>query len=75
MQPSTSQPGTAASLAARVSQFLFLVTLLLLIGNFAIYVHYAVGLMRFPFSSILGWRTICARNGMAKSDYQTTAGC
>lgn len=49
MQPSTSQHGTAASLAARVSQFLFLVTLLLLIGHFAIYVHYAVGLMRFPF--------------------------
>lgn len=33
----------------RISQILLIVALLLLIGHFLLYVHYAVGLMRFPF--------------------------
>ncbi|MBN1562370.1 MAG: hypothetical protein JXA10_00915 [Anaerolineae bacterium] len=45
----TNQTISIQKIAQRMSQIVLILALLLLIGHFLIYLHYAIGLMRFPF--------------------------
>jgi hypothetical protein len=45
----TNQMSSMQTMLRRFSQLILALALLLLVGHFLIYVHYAIGLMRFPF--------------------------